>query len=161
MAEIDLRDPQPDDVLNRAKVRYALQTQYLYCLLDSINVCQFVFGPAWQLYASSQLAEAIRLVTGWDVSIDELLRVGKRRLNLMRAFNAREGMGRAEDSLPDKMFKALKGGPSDGVALTREEMKAALDMYYEMAGWRVDTGTPRRETLEDLELGWVADMLEQ
>ncbi|MGD2254106.1 MAG: aldehyde ferredoxin oxidoreductase family protein, partial [Anaerolineales bacterium] len=65
MAEIGLTNPQPNKVLNEEKVRYALTTQHLYSCLDSVNMCQFVFGPAWQLYSTGQLAEAVRAVTGW------------------------------------------------------------------------------------------------
>ena len=103
-----------------------------------------------------QLARMVSLVTGWDVDVDELLAVGERRLNLMRAFNAREGIGREEDRLPKKMFQALKGGESDGVALTEEEIESALDMYYELAGWDVESGMPTREKLENLGFEWLA-----
>ncbi len=81
----------------------------------------------------------IKAVTGWDVTMDELMAVGARRLNMMRMFNAREGFDRKQDKLPKKFFKALKGtGPTAGIALTHEEMEAALDEYYRLAGW-----TPR------------------
>ena len=159
MAEIGLTNPQPDRVLNEEKVRFALTTEYLYSFLDSVNVCQFVFGPAWHLYSAGQLVEAVRRVTGWDVTIEEVLRVGERRLNMLRAFNAREGIGREADRLPKKLFQALKGGPTDGVALTEEEIEQAKDLYYAMAGWDVATGTPTRSKLEELGLGWVADGL--
>ena len=89
----------------------------------------------------------------------EVLTVGQRRLNLMRAFNAREGMGREEDRLPKKLFRALKGGPSDGLFLSTEGLEQAKDWYYAAAGWDVATGTPTPETLRDLQLGWVADLL--
>ena len=159
MAQLGLEDPQSSKVLNEEKVRYALTTQYLYSALDSVNICQFVFGPAWQLYDAAQLVELVRLVTGWDVTLDELQEVGARRLNMLRAFNAREGMGRDQDKLPKKMFKPLVGGKSDGIALTKEEMESAKDTYYEMVGWDVKTGTPKRKTLKDLGLDWVADLL--
>ncbi|RMF27306.1 MAG: aldehyde:ferredoxin oxidoreductase [Chloroflexi bacterium] len=159
MAEIGLTNPQPDRVLNEEKVRFALTTEYLYSFLDSVNVCQFVFGPAWHLYSVGQLVEAVRRVTGWDVTIEEVLRVGERRLNMLRAFNAREGIGREADRLPKKLFQALRGGPTDGVALTEEEIEQAKDLYYAMAGWDVATGTPTRGKLEELGLGWVADEL--
>jgi aldehyde:ferredoxin oxidoreductase len=160
MAEIGLADPQPDDILNLAKVRYALTTQHLYAALDSYNMCQFVFGPAWQLYSAVQLVEAIRKITGWDVDIDECLRVGERRLNLQRAFNAREGFGREQDRLPKKMFQALHGGASDGVALDPAKLEQSLTQYYEMCGWDPQTGAPTRAALESLDLAWVADQLE-
>ncbi len=158
MAELDLLDPQPSDVLNTEKVRYALYTQYLYSCLDSVNVCQFVFGPAWHLYGPSQLVEAVRAVTGWNVSLWELMKVGERRLNLLRAFNAREGVGAEADTVPPKLLIPLQGGRSDGVAVTAEEVAVAKAFYYRMAGWD-ENGHPTRVKLEELALGWVADEL--
>jgi aldehyde:ferredoxin oxidoreductase len=35
----------------------------------------------------------------------------------------------------------------------------ALETYYRLAGWDLATGNPPRETLEDLDLTWVADEL--
>jgi aldehyde:ferredoxin oxidoreductase len=159
MAQIGLTNPQPSDLLNEEKVRYALVTQYLYSALDSVNVCQFVFGPSWHLYDAQQLAEMVSLVTGWDVSVDELLEVGERRLNLLRAFNAREGIGRDADRLPVKMYRALQGGASDGIALTHVEIEKAKDVYYQMAGWDVSSGMPTHAKLEEIGLGWVATLL--
>jgi aldehyde:ferredoxin oxidoreductase len=159
MAQIGLTDPQPAEVLNHEKVRFALITQYLYSALDTYDLCQFVFGPAWHLYGPDQMAQAVHLITGWEVSVDDLLRIGERRLNLLRAFNAREGIGRSDDKLPAKFFRTLKGGASDGVALSKEEIESAKDLYYEMAGWDPETGFPRRNKLEELDLAWVADEL--
>ncbi len=158
MAELDLLDPQPSSVLNAEKVRYALYTQYLDSCLDSVSMCQFVFGPAWQLYGPSQLVEAVRSVTGWNVSLWELMKVGERRLNLLRAFNAREGVGAEADTVPPKLLIPLQGGRSDGVAVTAEEVEAAKALYYRMAGWD-ENGRPTRAKLEELALGWVADEL--
>ncbi|HWI52908.1 MAG TPA: aldehyde ferredoxin oxidoreductase C-terminal domain-containing protein, partial [Symbiobacteriaceae bacterium] len=80
---------------------------------------------------------------------------GERRLNLMRAFNAREGMGREADALPKKFFKALSGGPSDGVALSHAEMEQARVTYYDLAGWDQTSGAPTPERLAALGLDWL------
>ncbi|HSR46911.1 MAG TPA: aldehyde ferredoxin oxidoreductase family protein [Anaerolineales bacterium] len=161
MAEIGVTgEPEKNKVLNERKVHFALQTQYAYSALDSVNMCQFVFGPAWHLYSMGHLQQAVVAVTGWDVTIDELMEVGARRLNMMRAFNAREGVGRDADVLPKKMQRALEGGKSDGILVTVEEVERAKDVYYEMAGWDVASGEPKRNRLEELELDWVADLLE-
>jgi aldehyde:ferredoxin oxidoreductase len=160
MAQLGLTNPQPTTVMNEEKVKYSLITQYLYSCLDTVNVCQFVFGPSWQLYGTDELVEAMQKVTGWDVTLDELLELGARRLNMLRAFNAREGLGRSEDTLPRKLQKALIGGPSDGLAVSTEEFEQAKDWYYEMAGWEVETGLPTRARLEELGLDWVADLIE-
>jgi aldehyde:ferredoxin oxidoreductase len=160
LAQLGLTDPQPADVLNREKVNYALTTQYSYSALDTANVCQFVYGPSWTLYNMGDLAEMVGAVTGWDVTIDELQTVGARRLNMLRAFNTREGLTREEDALPRRFFEQpLKGGRSDGVVVDREEWESALDEYYTQAGWDTQTGNPTRETLEGLDLAWVADAI--
>jgi aldehyde:ferredoxin oxidoreductase len=160
LGALGLTEAQPVRSLGPEKVRFARETQYLYSVLDSVNVCQFVYGPAWQLYGPQDLRDMIEHVTGWDVTIDELQAVGERRLNMLRAFNAREGIDREHDKLPEKMFrKALKGGPSDGIAVDKTQFEAALDEYYRQNDWDVETGTPTRHKLEALELGWVADQL--
>ena len=159
MKEIGLVNPQPGNVLNTEKVHYALTTQYLYSALDSVNICQFVFGPSWHLYGSEQLRQLVELVTGWDVSMEELLEVGARRLNMLRAYNAREGIGRDQDKLPPKLFKPRVGGATDGVALDEQVLEIAKDMYYEEAGWDSSSGMPTEEKLKELGLDWVADLL--
>ena len=160
MAELGLVDPQPDDVLNEEKVRYSMVTQHLYSALNTIGVCQFVWGPSWQLYGPEQLAEMVRAVTGWDITLQELMTAGERALNMMRAFNAREGFTRAEDKLPPKLFKPLEGGPSDGIAITEDELAFALSTYYDMCGWDSE-GRPTKAKLEELGIAWVADEVEE
>jgi aldehyde:ferredoxin oxidoreductase len=158
MAELGLHQPQPERSLNREMVRYAFVTQCLYSFLDSADLCQFVWGPSWHLYGPGQIVQLVRAATGWDVNIAELLQIGERRLNMMRAFNAREGAGAETDRLPPKLREPLQGGPSDGVAVTQEEFDAARAEYYRVAGWDA-TGRPTRRKLEELALGWVADDL--
>lgn len=157
---IGLTRPQAPKVLNAEKVEFALKTQYNYSSADTISVCQFVYGPGWQLYGPQDMAELMSAATGWDVSVDEIQEIGRRRLNLMRAYNAREGLTRDQDTLPKKLFrKALSGGRSDGIIMEEAELNAGMDMYFEQAGWDVATGIPTRATLEDAGLAWVADDL--
>jgi aldehyde:ferredoxin oxidoreductase len=104
------------------------------------------------------MVKMVHAITGWDVTIEELLTVGERRLNMMRAFNAREGISRNQDVLSEKFFqKALKGGQSDGWKVDKNEWEAARDEYYRQSGWDVKSGTPTRETLKKLGLEWVAE----
>jgi aldehyde:ferredoxin oxidoreductase len=158
MAALDLLEFMPADSLSPEKIRFALYTQRFYSLLDSVNVCQFVYGPAWHLYGPNQLVEMIRAVTGWDVSLWELMIVGERRLNMMRAFNTREGFSREDDILPPKLAKPRTGGPSDGIFVDPADLEQAKDTYYAMCGWDAQ-GNPSRAKLEELSLGWVADAI--
>lgn len=156
---LGLGTPQPGYSLTPEKVRFAYLTEVFYSFLDSAELCQFVFGPAWTLYGPAETIEMIRSVTGWDFTVEELMTVGARRLNLFRVFNAREGLNRNADKLPKKFFKQLKGtGPTAGFALTHEEIESALDAYYKFAGWTND-GVPTRETLKKHDVEWAAEYL--
>jgi aldehyde:ferredoxin oxidoreductase len=152
---LGLSEPQPNLSLTPEKVRFAYRTELFYSMLDTVELCQFVYGPAWTLYGPAETVLMINSVTGWDVTVDELLEVGARRLNLFRIFNTREGLGRKDDKLPKKFFKALKGeGPTAGIALTHDEIESAKDEYYKLAGW-TDDGVPTRQTLEKLDIAWA------
>ena len=151
---LDLRD------LSDAKVRFAYTTQCFYSALDTLGLCQFVWGPSWQLYGPAETVELVRYGTGWDATMQELLQMGERRIQLMRAFNAREKIGKSADVLPKKLFEPLGGkGPTAGVALTTEEFEHARDTYYELAGCDPATGYPTRARLADLGLDWVAEKI--
>jgi aldehyde:ferredoxin oxidoreductase len=159
-ADVGLTNPQPAEVLNDAKVEYAYVTQCAYSALDTADVCQFVFGPGWQMFGMDELAQVVSAVTGEETTVADLLEVGTRRLNMLRAFNAREGITRERDTLPKRLFEPLEGGPTDGKYIDPDEFAAALETYYRLAGWDPVDGNPTRPTLEGLSLGWVADLLE-
>jgi len=159
LEELGFEEKQERYSLTDEKVRFATVTGQLYSALNSASVCQFVFGPSWHLYSSGQLVDVINAATGWDMTIEEFVMIGERSVNLQRAFNAREGLTRADDTLPKKMSKALTGGRSDGFTFTPEELEMAKDGYYAHSGWDVATGNPTREKLESLDLGWVADAM--
>jgi aldehyde:ferredoxin oxidoreductase len=98
--ELDLKDPPPPGSLNAEKVRFATYSHWFYSMLDTIELCQFVWGPAWTLYGPTEIVQLVNAVTGWRVSLYELMKVGQRRLNLLRVFNAREGFSRKNDVQP-------------------------------------------------------------
>ena len=84
------------------------------------------------------------------------MRVGERRLNMLRAFNAREGFSKTEDALPEKFFVPLVGtGVQAGAAVDRGQFAAALEQYYKEVGW-VDNGNPTPQKLKEIGLEWVA-----
>jgi len=113
-------------------------------------VCQFGVRVVVQL-RTRHLVEAIQPY-GWDFSLQELMKVGERRLNLMRAFNAREESGR-RNTMPEKLECRLRG-PTDGVAVSEDELRAARVAYYALAGWD-EQAAPSGE-LEELGLGWLS-----
>jgi aldehyde:ferredoxin oxidoreductase len=157
LAELGLNNPRLPHVLDEEKVRFAFRTQCFYSLMDSLNVCQFVFGPGWQLYGPNQLTELVKAVTGWDITLEELMTVGERRINMMRVFNAREGIYQEEDILPKKLMTPLKGGPTDGVVIPEDQFQKARELYYRLANWDQAKGIPTRKKLHELGLDWISD----
>ena len=111
------------------------------------------------MYGPAMTPRVVQAVTGWEVDTKELLEVGARRVNLMKVFNAREGFTREDDKLSKRLHEQLKGGISDGLQITEEELEAAKDLYYRMAGWDVETGNPTPERLQELGIGWAAAAL--
>jgi aldehyde:ferredoxin oxidoreductase len=159
LKQIGLGSPQPAYSLSEEKVRFAYETEVFYSMLDSAELCQFVYGPTWTLYDAKDTAAMINAVTGWNLTVEDLMEVGRRRLNLFRVFNAREGFGRKDDKLPKKFFKQLAGtGPTAGFTLTQAEIDMAIGLYYRMAGWTAD-GVPTPETLKRHDLEWAAEHL--
>jgi aldehyde:ferredoxin oxidoreductase len=161
LAELGLTQPVPATSLGAEKVEFALVTQYWTSLTDAINLCQFDWGATWQLYGPQMAPQVLRAVTGWEVDTKELMTVGARRVNLMKVFNAREGLTREDDKLSKRLHQPLVGGVSDGLQITEEELEAAKDLYYRLAGWDVETGNPTAERLEELGIGWAAAALAQ
>lgn len=142
-------------VLDENKAKFAFETQKFYSMMDTLCLCQFAWGPAWQLYGPKDLIDFCKYGIGWDTSIEELQEIGERRINMMRCFNAREGFTRKDDILPERMFIPMPDGPNAGVKISKEDFELALEKYYELAGWDKKTGNPTEETLKRLGLEWV------
>lgn len=156
MAQLGLTTLQAPGSITEEKVRMAYTTQKVFSALDSFALCMFVFGVGWQLYSPLETVEMINLATGWDMTLDEFIQVGERRINMMRAFNAREGFTAEDDKLTKKFFQPLKGtGPTAGVYYKPEEFDFMKQTYYHLAGWDPDTGNPSREKLSSLGLDWI------
>jgi aldehyde:ferredoxin oxidoreductase len=137
----------------------------LYALLENwssagkvVGLCYF--GPTPRSFIPVEdVVNAVRAATGWDVAVQDILRIGERATNLARIFNAREGFSRQDDTLPERLFQPLEGGALAGVALPRDEFERALTDLYEIKGWDPQTGIPTRERLRDLAIEWAADLV--
>jgi aldehyde:ferredoxin oxidoreductase len=145
--------------LSLEKVKFAFVTQCFYSITDTVGLCQFVWGPAWQAFGPNDLVALFQAALGWEITTPELLAIGERRINLMKLFNVREGLTRADDRLPDRLFEPIPDGPSIGLKLTRAELEAALDAYYTMAGWDPATGVPTKAKLQALCLDWASTVV--
>jgi len=123
-------------------------------LNNCVGLCMFL--P----YRLENFREIVHAVTGWDVSDLELLRVGERALAMARLYNAREGFTPADDALHPRFTEPLMLAGVEGASISEEEMREAVDLYYELQGWDKKTGAPTRAKLLELSLDWAVDMLD-
>ena len=134
------------------KPAFAVRSQHFTALGDSLVMCRFTSERGFGLFIGDPYATMVRAVTGWDVTVDELERVGERIINLERLFNVREGVRRAQDVLPWKvMHEPIPEGPSAGMHCPPAELSAMLDDYYALRGWDAD-GVPTSARLAALGL---------
>ena len=122
---------------------------------NSAGICMLVFGDG---YGHIDLfVEAMRTITGWDVTMDELLKTGERIYNMRLSFNAREGL-KAPFEFPDRMMgkPPKKVGPRAGIILNKDEM---FNEYLTAMGVDLDTGKPGKQRLRELGLGDVVEVL--
>ncbi|MHC4166096.1 MAG: aldehyde ferredoxin oxidoreductase family protein [Planctomycetota bacterium] len=136
------------------KVRMTVYSQYFYSLLDTLCLCMFCWGPG-NLFNYRELEELLSYTTGWQCTLWELMKVGERRINMMRQLNARRGFGRENDRLPERLGEALPDGPAKGKRVDIEAFTGMLDQYYALMGWDSKTGNPTQAKLLELCLEWT------
>jgi aldehyde:ferredoxin oxidoreductase len=155
LSMLGLNNPTAPRSLGPEKMRYLRITEDYQSAIDSLSWCLFVSGATGGLYLPDEMPEIINHVTGWDMTLEEFLRVGERKFNMMRLFNARDGYTKSKDQLPNKMFIPLEGGVSDGIKLDKEEWENAKLEFYRQRGWDETTGNPTSQKIAELGLEWA------
>jgi aldehyde:ferredoxin oxidoreductase len=152
---LNLTHPTPPRSLSSEKVRHMRITEDYHSAMDSLCWCMFVAGTMGGLHQPDDMPEIINSITGWDMTLEELIEVGERKFNMMRLFNARDGYDMEKDIVNERLFEPLQGGVSDGLKLDRGECEQAIKEFYVQRGWDPKTGNPTNEKIEQLGLEWV------
>jgi aldehyde:ferredoxin oxidoreductase len=149
MGPLGLIEPLDPLVLDAKKVRAFFETQKLWSAYNSVGMCDFVGAPLNGL-EMDPMVTYINAVTGWNMSLYELLKVGERNNTLARLFNCREGFTPDDDLLPQRLHEGIGNGALKGQRIDPDEFLAARRTYYEMAGWDPETGRPKATKLAEL-----------
>jgi aldehyde:ferredoxin oxidoreductase len=126
--------------------------------------------------------EYVKAVTGKDLSFEEGIEIGRKIWNLDQAIWTLQGRNRDMVHFVDNIYEQQPLFPVDaGIAdvhmpgkkdgkwgfygysertLDREKFDEFKTRFYQLQGWDPASGYPTRATLEALELGYVADELE-
>jgi len=125
--------------------------EMMHYIDDALGVCaglsSFPLKPPYHIH---NYPAFISLATGIDMDEAGLKQAYKRNRTMLRAVNVRRGLRRADEKPPEDHWK--KRFP---------ELEAQLlDAYYKFKGWNKE-GIPTKESLQELDLAYVAEDLEQ
>jgi aldehyde:ferredoxin oxidoreductase len=117
---------------------------------DSLGTCIFTTRTTLK-----NLCLAVSAATGWDYTVDEAIRFGRRTACLLRAFNLRCGIG-PELEKPSKRYGSTPvDGPIKGIGIA-DQWENMVASWYERVGYDRKTGRPKQDTLVKLGLERVA-----
>ena len=89
--------------------------------------------------------------TGWELTVEELIKTGQRISTLLHAFNLREGFKPGDFKMPPRISgnPPLKVGLLKDITINFEDLKK---QYYEAMGFDTNTGEIRKDRIEALGL---------
>ncbi|MFX1388942.1 MAG: aldehyde ferredoxin oxidoreductase family protein [Promethearchaeota archaeon] len=118
-------------------------------VLNSSGLCLFS-----TLFGSYPFIDLINSFSGWNVSVDELVKTGLRIQTLRQSFNLREGVDIFNNKLPGRVtgHPPDKKGPTKGISVEYEDF---YEGYCKKMGWDPKNGYPLKETLKELDLEFV------
>jgi aldehyde:ferredoxin oxidoreductase len=112
----------------------AIETENEAALMDSLILCKFLRGVFENRLGA--MAEMLELVTGWDITPDELRETAERIVAAKKLYNIRQGWTPAEDTLPRRMLaEPLQEGASAGAMLIPEQLQTLIVAYNRGRGW--------------------------
>lgn len=148
-----------DNTTPEGKPEFAVHNQHFTALGDALTQCRFVSERGFGGMLNANYPRLINAVTGWDLSLADVERIGERIWNLERAFNVREGVRREQDVLPYRvMHEPVPEGMHQGMHCPPEELQAMLTAYYALRGWDA-SGVPTPEKLAALGLATTVGTL--
>lgn len=120
-------------------------------LTDSLVVCHFTYHIPLTLEEKIDLLNA---ATGLNYTKESAKLFARRVVTLGRMFNHREGISRADDILPPRLWTPHPTGPRKGMKsfVNKDDFEACLDRFYELRGYNKEDGLPTTETLKLLGL---------
>jgi len=95
----------------------------------------------------------VNAATGWNTTVDELLKAGERTFQLQRALSCKLGVTAKDDVLPELAIRPIPDGGQEGHV---PNMRKMLPEYYAIRDWNKATGKPSKKRLESLGMPEIA-----
>jgi aldehyde:ferredoxin oxidoreductase len=135
------------------KERAVRRCENVYAVGDAVGMCRFttkLFNSP-SLPGLDEFAVQIANVTGLAIDEQALDRIGLNIMGVERLINRRLGVGRADDTLPQRWFEEpITFGSYAGERIDRAEFDAMLSRFYEISSLD-ETGVPMPAWRAELE----------
>jgi aldehyde:ferredoxin oxidoreductase len=127
--------------MSKDKARmYAIHEEW-WSFLNMAGVCFFIPAPRGSMPVLT-LLELLNSATGWDVTPEEALQVGKRGIDDARRFNYKFGIDEKEENLPERLYQPLENGARKGQSLDKEAFLDMKQEYYKFMGYDTKGNVP-------------------
>lgn len=93
--------------------------------------------------------ESINAATGWNISLEEVMKIGRRVVAMMRIYNLKVGLTPDKEKPSSRYCSQCVDGPNTDKPIA-PHWEGMMDQYYKMMGWDRKTGMPLPETLKEL-----------
>lgn len=147
----------------KVKVRTPKESNYVpsneVAIKSVANSCikQIVDGSGGCLFAmisglsNWRLFDYLNAATGWNITPDDYMVIGKRMQTLRQMFNIREGIEPMSFKMHARIAgnPPLKEGPLEGRIVPIEDM---MKNHWEAFGWHKESGKPLEETIAELNI---------
>jgi aldehyde:ferredoxin oxidoreductase len=133
-----------DPLTIEGKAQWVKTFQDFTCTVNSTVNCLFTTFAL----GAKDYADLLSTVTGWDISEDEIMKIGERIYNLERFIMGKLGFSDKDDTLPPRLLKEpMPEGAAKGHVVELDKMKGE---YYKLRGWVNGIPTPKK--LKELEI---------
>ncbi|MCS7167645.1 MAG: aldehyde ferredoxin oxidoreductase C-terminal domain-containing protein [Gemmatales bacterium] len=140
--DADFAPRSPDSDSPRAWAAQVVACEDRAALLDSLILCKFLRHALSDWYAESAIM--LQLITGWDITPDELRATARRIIDAKKRFNLHVGWTCAEDILPEALWQQqltnatcgpTRSGVFSSTIIDRTRFFQARQEYYRLRGW--------------------------
>jgi aldehyde:ferredoxin oxidoreductase len=121
---------------------------------DCVGVCRF------NMRGTQSVIDTFNAATGFNLSLPEVMKTGKRIVHVLRAFNLRNGLTSDIEAPGTRYASTPTDGPGEGIGIAKH-WDLIREIYYRLMGWDSETGIPLPKTLRDLGLEDVEGKLSE
>jgi aldehyde:ferredoxin oxidoreductase len=102
------------------------------------------------MMSTKLIVDMINASTGWDVTLDDIMKSGERIFQLSRSMTCKMGVTAKDDQLPEIAMRPIPDSGQEGHVPNMAKM---LPEYYAIRDWDKATGKPSKARMEKLDMG--------